>query len=79
MLLRLRRKIRKTCPLLSGGGCGDAMVSQHILERMVHDIRFLLLPEDEMDSAEEAVYLWDNQQGTVENGHQLFRRKGSER
>lgn len=46
----------------------DAMVSQHILERMVHDIRFLLLPEDEMDSAEEAVYLWDNQQGTVENG-----------
>ena len=30
----------------------DAMVSHHILERMVHDIRFLLLPEDEMDSAE---------------------------
>ena len=46
----------------------DAMVSQHILERMVHDIRFLLLPEEEIDSAEEAVYLWDNQQGTVENG-----------
>ena len=46
----------------------DAMVSQHILERMVHDIRFLLLPEEEMDSAEETVYLWDNQQGTVKNG-----------
>ena len=46
----------------------DAMVSQHILERMVHDIRFLLLPEEEMDGAEEVVYLWDNQQGTVENG-----------
>lgn len=46
----------------------DAMVSHHILERMVHDIRFLLLPEEEMDGAEEAVYLWDNQQGTVENG-----------
>ena len=35
---------------------------------MVHDIGFLLLPEDEMDSGEEAVYQWDNQQGTVENG-----------
>ena len=48
----------------------DAMVSQHILERMVHDIRFLLLPEEEIDGAEEVVYLWDNQhqQGTVENG-----------
>ena len=46
----------------------DAMVSHHTLERMVHDIRFLLLPEEEMDGAEEVVYLWDNQQGTVENG-----------
>ena len=46
----------------------DAMVSHHTLERMVHDIRFLLLPEEEMDGAEEVVYLWDNQQGTLENG-----------
>ena len=39
------------------------MVSCHILERMVHDIRYLLLPEEKLDEAEEAVYLWDNRLG----------------
>lgn len=53
----VRRKVR------------DAMVSAHILERMVRDIRWLL-SEDGDPSAEagEAVYLWDNQVGRVENG-----------
>lgn len=46
----------------------DAMVAQHILERMVHDIRWLLLPEEEAEDQEEAIYLWDNRLGQVRNG-----------
>ena len=46
----------------------DAMVNGKILERMVHDIRWLLLPEGEQPEREEVVYLWDNQIGTVANG-----------
>ena len=45
----------------------DAMVELHILERMVHDIRWLLQPEAE-PAQEEAVYLWDNRLGRVANG-----------
>lgn len=50
----------------------DAMVERHILERMVHDIRYLLLTQEEQSEAEEAVYLWDNQLGTVANGINYF-------
>lgn len=46
----------------------DAMVEHHILERMVHDIRWLLLGEEELPAQEEAVYLWDNRIGEVANG-----------
>lgn len=46
----------------------DTMVAQHILERMVHDIRWLLLPEEEAEDQEEAIYLWDNRLGQVRNG-----------
>lgn len=46
----------------------DAMVEYHILERMVHDIRWLLLGEEELPAQEEAVYLWDNRIGEVTNG-----------
>lgn len=46
----------------------DAMVEYHILERMVHDIRYLLLDQEDLDGMEEAVYLWDNREGTVANG-----------
>lgn len=46
----------------------DAMVAQHILERMVHDIRWRLLPEEEAEDQEEAIYLWDNRLGQVRNG-----------
>lgn len=53
----------------------DAMVSCKILERMVHDIRWLLLPEEECSEQAEAVYLWDNQIGTVSNGINYFRGK----
>ena len=46
----------------------DAMVEHHILERMVHDIRWLLLSDGEQREEPDAVYLWDNNLGTVSNG-----------
>lgn len=51
----------------------DAMVSARILERMVHDIRWLLSPAEESMELEEAIYLWDNQRGVVSNGINYFR------
>ena len=51
----------------------DAMVSAKILERMVHDIRWLLSPAEESMEPEEAIYLWDNQRGVVSNGINYFR------
>ena len=50
----------------------DAMVEHHILERMVHDVRWLLLNEEEQAAEPEAVYLWDNKIGTVANGVNYF-------
>lgn len=50
----------------------DAMVSARILERMVHDIRWLLSPAEESMEPEEVVYLWDNKIGTVSNGINYF-------
>ena len=41
----------------------DAMVEHHILERMVHDIRWLLLTEEEQTEEPDVVYLWDNKVG----------------
>lgn len=53
----VRRKVR------------DVMTEKHILERMVKDIRWLFLAEDEKkEDAVEAVYLWDDKEGTVRNG-----------
>ena len=51
----------------------DAMVSARILERLVHDIRWLLSPAEESMEPEEVVYLWDNKIGTVSNGINYFR------
>ena len=56
----------------------DAMVEHHILERMVHDIRWLLSDGEEPEESEEAVYLWDNQLGTVANGISYFDRKAGD-
>lgn len=53
----------------------DAMVSARILERMVHDIRWLLSPAEESMEPEEAIYLWDNQRGVVSNGINYFRKE----
>ena len=48
----------------------DEMVSSHLLERMVHDIRMLLLDKDTDPLSQETnvLYLWDSRKGTVANG-----------
>lgn len=65
----MRRKVR------------DAMVSNHILERMVRDIKWLLSDnepecENEDTPGESAVYLWDNRAGVVENGRSYWQTEG---
>lgn len=56
----------------------NTMVEHHILERMVHDIRWLFLEDGEVLPTEEAVYLWDNQLGTVSNGINYARGEAGE-
>lgn len=56
----------------------DAMVEHHILERMVRDIRYLLLNADEPEAKQETVYLWDNKIGTVANGINYFEEEEGE-
>ena len=46
----------------------DAMVQYHLMERMVRDIRSLLLHGDGEPDGGDAVYLWDDKRGQVENG-----------
>ena len=48
----------------------DAMSSGRLLERMVRDIRVLILGDDAAEAAEETniIYLWDERGGTVPNG-----------
>lgn len=46
----------------------DEMVSTHLLERMVRDIRFLLSDDDQPDGGTtDITYLWDTQKGVVAN------------
>ena len=48
----------------------DKLVETRLLERMVHDIKSLILSDDERTTEEEdeVIYLWDNLNGTVANG-----------
>ena len=46
----------------------DAMVRCHLMERMVKDIRTLFAEEGEQPEDGDALYLWDDKQGQVENG-----------
>lgn len=47
----------------------DAMVSAHLLERMVQDIRFLLSDDDQtVDQVTDITYLWDAQKGVFATG-----------
>lgn len=55
----------------------DEIVKRRLLERMVHDIKFLLSDSDDGEEGEKAVYLWDNKKDRVENGRQ-YRENGVE-
>lgn len=47
----------------------DAMTTNHILERMVRDVRTLLLTQQELEAEPyDVIYLWDNRLGTVPHG-----------
>lgn len=49
----------------------DVIVEKNLLERMVHDIKYLLSDEEEGDDSQtDSVYLWDNLKGFTENGRQ---------
>lgn len=47
----------------------DAMAASKLLERMIHDIRFLLSDDaDEEGTKQDAVYLWDEQTAPLSSG-----------
>ena len=48
----------------------DEMVQNHILERMIKDIKYLLDPENEIIPFEKIMYLWDNKDDLVDFGKQ---------
>lgn len=53
----------------------DEIASAHLLERMVKDIRFLLLKEDEKEKKipeVDVTYLWDTKKGIVANGKSYY-------
>lgn len=55
----IRRKVR------------DRIAQSHLIERMVHDIRYLLLKDDEQDEIipeADVTYLWDSKKEIVSNG-----------
>lgn len=55
----------------------DEMTAKHILERMVHDIRYLLEAESEAKEKEtEMLFLWDSERGVVKNGVSYRNGKG---
>ncbi|MBQ3764002.1 MAG: type I-E CRISPR-associated endonuclease Cas1 [Synergistaceae bacterium] len=49
----------------------DEFVKIHLLEKMVHDIKYLLNPENYEDN-KEVMYLWDDKSGTVDYGRQYY-------
>lgn len=55
----------------------DEIVKQRLLERMVRDIKYLLSDSETQSEEQNAVYLWDNIKGNVENGRQ-YREKGAD-
>lgn len=54
----------------------DAMVEQHILERMVHDIKYLLSDGEALAEDGNEVRLWNNQREAVANGISYGKRAG---
>ena len=56
----------------------DEIVKQHLLEQMVHDIKYLLSDDGTDNEEQDAVYLWDNIKDRVENGRQYSENKSSD-
>ena len=54
----------------------DAMVEQHILERMVHDIKYLLSDGEALPEDGNEVRLWNNQREAVANSISYGKRAG---
>lgn len=52
----VRRKVR------------DTMSRNHLLERMVRDLHYLLSESEEEVAEDEVIYLWDNREGMVRHG-----------
>lgn len=50
----------------------DEIVKMHLLDRMVHDIKYLLSDGENEEKEENAVYLWDNIKSRVDNGKQYW-------
>lgn len=67
LAFRIASETPEDLPAVVRRSVRDAMVSNHILERMVKDIRWLFAEDETSDSEASAVYLWDNLQGIVEN------------
>lgn len=55
----------------------DAMVSYHLMEKMVRDIQTLFAKDDEPIVEANAVYLWDDKVGQVENGRSYGAEEGT--
>ena len=49
----------------------DEMVKAHLVEKMVHDIKTLLNPEESNEN-EKIIYLWDDKNKTVDFGKQYY-------
>ena len=47
----------------------DEMAKTHLVEKIVHDIKYLLSPED-LKGDEKVMYLWDNKHDNLEYGRQ---------
>ncbi len=79
MAAKVRDEFEDKCPQDFSGmirrRLRDEMVKKHLLERMVHDIKYLLSDDENTGEEENAVYLWDNMKERVENGKQ-YREKG---
>ena len=57
----------------------DEFKTGHILDRMVHDIKFLLSDKDfQEDEYKDSLYLWDNIEGKLEHGV-LYKEDGSKK
>ncbi len=46
----------------------DELKKGHILDRTVHDIKYLLAGEEQKEDYKSSLYLWDNVQGELEHG-----------